>query len=39
MPRDCAVNGDHLQTGSEGKIGSLGAKNIDIDYTVGYTYP
>jgi len=23
MPRDCAVNGDHLQTVSKGKIGSL----------------
>ncbi len=23
MPRDCAVNGDHLQTVSKGKIGAL----------------
>lgn len=39
MPRDCAVNCDHLQTVSKGKIGSLittlsPSKMTDVGYAV-----
>ena len=41
MPRDCAVNCDHLQTVSKGKIGSLitslsSAKMIDVGWAIRF---
>ena len=41
MPRDCAVNCDHLQTVSKGKIGSLitslpSAKMIDVGRAIRF---
>lgn len=41
MPRDCAVNCDHLQTVSKGKIGSLitslpPAKMIDVGWAIRF---
>lgn len=41
MPRDCAVNCDHLQTVSKGKIGSLiislpAAKMADVGQAIGF---
>ena len=42
MPRDCAVNCDHLQTVSKGKIGSLitslsSAKMIDVGRAIRFS--
>jgi len=41
MPRNCAVNGDHLQTVSKGKIGSLitalpPAKMVDVGRSIRF---
>ena len=41
MPRDCAVNCDHLQTVSKGKIGSLitsltPAKMVDVGWAIRF---